>query len=814
MDDATNGGQGDDSRVTLLFDEYRTARDENEALDVEALLERAGEARTELSERIQVFDDLHALSSELDSEDAELPSKLGRFEIQRQLGAGGLGKVYLARDPDLDRTLALKVLDRNLVPDRRERAWVLNEARSLAVLEHEGVVRVIEVGHADGFDYVATEHLTGPTLAEVVLELRRLRLEAGGLDEAPPSEARRLARSLQGYRGRVRCLHQIASALAYCHNRGVIHRDVKPENVVFDGAGVPKLIDFGLAHIEGAEEESQTRITTQLVGSAAYIAPEQVESNQTGADPRSDQFSLCTLFYETLALENPFEGATARQTTASVLRCEVPNLGRRSADVPAELATIVHHGLEREPDDRYDSVQALADDLLAWLEHRPLSVAAPSMAKRAQLWLRRNKRGVAVASAGVFLLIAALMTLWASGVADARRAILDELASVQLSALRSPEDFISSGLVLHGARANAVGFDRGLARTWFGEAVAPQANARIAAWSQALADAFSGSKLPAPGEAGPTEAPVGSEPVQRGEAFFPGLSATQDSGWRFAFFFEQEVCPDCPYNVEERERGTVKLPGEDALAGMRWEIQQMSPPPDPDGGVRVVFEPLARIPNQFPQGSYRLIAALPGADKLEYETHFVVSQLWPPARRIELRARDRTVFDRTMAIPAATAERMLGGPAPVERFRITRDCVTLGEFNRFMRSPEYEQYLTERGPEVVQVRSKSGTDDPVWVDIDAATAYCRWVGGRLPSFEELVVAQEGAWIPTHVEWVCNVSWIQNTWSGMHFDTSDIPGSNGLAIGFNQLRRALPRKDDRSPVFRIAFGDDHPDAYFD
>jgi serine/threonine protein kinase len=389
----------DESPVTELFDEYRLARETGRRVDPEPLLERAGSARAELEGRIRVFEQLAGLSQTFRAglADAKKPRTLGRFVIERSLGRGGLSRVFLALDPTLGRTVALKVLDQGFLADSAERLWILNEARSLARLAHPGVVQVFDVGQADGFDFVELEHLTGPTLGQVIRALRSLRGGAGS-PTSPPPETFAVARALQSTEARLRLLQRLASALAYCHNRGVIHRDIKPDNVVLDREARPKLVDFGLAHQaadgDSGGERERPAITEAFIGTRAYLAPEQVEGKRTGADPRSDQFSLGTLAYELLALVHPFAGATDAESEAAVRRADPERLRRRLSGhsrasgarggAPRELEIAIHRALARLPDERYANVQAFADDLQAILEHRPISSAPPPHPGRAR----------------------------------------------------------------------------------------------------------------------------------------------------------------------------------------------------------------------------------------------------------------------------------------------------------------------------------------------------------------------------------------------------------------------------------------------
>ena len=177
------------------------------------------------------------------------------------------------------------------------------------------MVKVHEVGETATHTYLAMELVTGPSLRAVIDELAR---RARGEPPSQKSDVANLAERLRPYSARIAVLRQLADALATCHDQGVLHRDIKPHNVLFDAQGAPKLIDFGLAHDKRADEDSRIGLTQNLVGTAAYLAPEQVSDNETGANPRSDQFSLGIVAYELCALLNPFLKETQRATMAAI----------------------------------------------------------------------------------------------------------------------------------------------------------------------------------------------------------------------------------------------------------------------------------------------------------------------------------------------------------------------------------------------------------------------------------------------------------------------------------------------------------------
>ena len=264
-------------------------------------------------------------------EEAIQPS-FGRYQLVRELGAGGMGTVYLAHDPELGRRVALKLL--------RGSEWARNEARSLARISHPNVVEVYEVGD----DYFAMEYVDGRPLRPQGTVVERLEL-----------------------------LIQIADALAFCHARGVLSRDVKPANVLVDTEGKPRLIDFGLAHLEG-DETTQLNITQSLIATPAYMAPEQIESGETGASELSDQFSFGVMAYEVLTGRNPFLRKTRSTTLAAITRCS-PD---RPTRLPRDLQNILLRMLELRPERRYAAMSDVRDDLTAVLELRPVSVSGPN----------------------------------------------------------------------------------------------------------------------------------------------------------------------------------------------------------------------------------------------------------------------------------------------------------------------------------------------------------------------------------------------------------------------------------------------------
>jgi len=696
-------------RLEELFGEYLEAVDRG--LDREQeLLERAGELAEELLGRMQLERELRTLAPERAThpgEDAP-PQHLGRFRILGVLGSGGISVVYLAHDPELGRRVALKVLKQESLLERQNRAWMLNEARVLAQLDHPAVVRVHEVGNTGTHTYLAMELVTGPSLRAVLDELAR-RAHGEAPVELVPGVAT-LADRLQSFTERIALLRQLADALACCHDRGILHRDLKPHNVLFDAQGTPRLIDFGLAHDARADEDSRIGLTQNLVGTAAYLAPEQVSGNETGADPRSDQFSFGILAYELCALTNPFLKASQRLTMAAIEAADPPSIRALVPALPNDLALVIHHALALEPRARYADLRALERDLAALLEHRPVTVVEPSLAHVAQLWLRRHRRGVTIVATALALFLGTSTTAWVVRSYGEQRRFQGVLDAIEPETLRETAEFERAYTLLIGLREQARELDNSALRRRI-HSSATLAVARVAeAWSRQLDLRFR-------------------------EAASAGV--LQENAFRQLFELDKQLCPEAPWNETYRSRGRVDYglpPGVEAR--IEYVVTEVG---------SVSFHPVGR-PTTFERypipGIYRLHARRAGDLRVELEAAFYVPFGWPPEIGLELRPRG-TVFQDALAFEATSLS--LGEPEPIEvpAFRITKNVVTAGEFRRFLEESGADHVLShpdplERGP----VRD----EDPAIVSPVAALAYCRSVGGRLPFFQELCVTEDaGLW---------------------------------------------------------------------
>ena len=287
---------------------------------------------------------------------------LGRFQLRERLGDGGFGQVFLAFDPRLDRDVALKVLkERN--PSERVMERFFREARSAARLDHPNIVAVHDAGFDNGRCWVAFHFVSGRPL-NWYRDHHRL---------DPPTAAR--------------ILRDLADAVDHAHRQGVLHRDIKPANVLIDDHGRPRLIDFGLAR--RSDLDSSLTRDGAVVGTPAYMSPEQALGFSKQVDERSDVFSLGVIFFEVLSGQRPYPtasyarraGRTIAPPSAEPAKARPPSVRAINPEVPSALDRICLRAIAQDPQDRYPSARALADDLDLWLlAHRGGRVRLPRAA--------------------------------------------------------------------------------------------------------------------------------------------------------------------------------------------------------------------------------------------------------------------------------------------------------------------------------------------------------------------------------------------------------------------------------------------------
>src|SRR5712671_5102397 len=312
----------------------------------------------------------------------------GDYELLEQIGRGGQGVVFRARQKSLNRTVALKVISLGQWASEAHLKRFRLEAEAAARLEHPGIVPIHEVGERDGSCYFSMKFVEGGQLDEVV--------------KRSPMSTRRAAELIA----------KVARTVHYAHEHGILHRDLKPGNILLDPKGEPHLTDFGLARL--VESESSVTQTLDVLGTPSYMAPEQAVGNNEAISSVTDVYGLGAVLYQLLTGYPPFAGGTTYETIKLLLDTEPRQPRLWNAKIDRDLSTICLKCLEKDPKRRYPSALALAEDLERWLKHEPIQARHTGVFMRGGKWVRRNPTSALLVASLVGLAAAASWIVWKS----------------------------------------------------------------------------------------------------------------------------------------------------------------------------------------------------------------------------------------------------------------------------------------------------------------------------------------------------------------------------------------------------------------
>ena len=412
---ASNPAPGDEHALHELLDRFRQQNPDGDADDLrawaekerdtavdEAALESAEQMLRERAEATRLLQpelrtaSLDSIFGRRGSREKTAPDmsaesqalsvgrRIGSFRLTRFIARGGMGQVWEAYDEELRRSVALKLVLPERI-DARSLQLFAREARAGGRVSHPNLVTTLGYGTDEGLAWIAQELVPGSwTLKDSLDEVRS--------QESVPKGYYREVAELIG---------KVADGVQAAHDAGVIHRDLKPQNILIAEDDTPKVTDFGLARVT---DESVMSQSGEVAGTWAYMSPEQVTAKRMGLDSRSDVFSLGVVLYELLTLRRPFQGDTTHQIAAQIIAVDPPDANRIRSQCPRELAVVCGKALEKHPDRRYGSMGELAADLRRHLADEPVLAKPPTAVERATKWVRRHPTVSAAVAVGLIAL--------------------------------------------------------------------------------------------------------------------------------------------------------------------------------------------------------------------------------------------------------------------------------------------------------------------------------------------------------------------------------------------------------------------------
>ncbi len=430
-DDLSRDSDGDRDEVELLADELLRRLRQGEAPTIQEYVDRRPDLAAAIQELFPTLLFVEELGDETSSEQARrLPKpwslaqnessaihpklaessstglrQVGEYRILREIGRGGMGIVYEAEQESLGRRVALKVLPFHVLLGSRPLERFQQEARAAARLTHPNIVSVFGVGEHLGFHYFVMQLIAGKGLDQVIEEVRRLRDNPSSSSDSvlAGDQGSRAGRELY-HKNVCRIARDAARALDHAHREGVLHRDVKPSNLLLDSTGHVWLADFGLAKSMDSDQLTQSG---DFIGTLRYMAPERFKG---WSDPRSDIYSLGLTLFELLALRPAFSEQDRQQLLRRLATDSPPQLRKIDRSIPEALETIVLKATEREPAQRYSSAEAFADDLDRYLRGEPVTARRSSWIAQLTLWCARNPT-IASLTAAVLVLLCVVVVV-------------------------------------------------------------------------------------------------------------------------------------------------------------------------------------------------------------------------------------------------------------------------------------------------------------------------------------------------------------------------------------------------------------------
>jgi serine/threonine protein kinase len=308
---------------------------------------------------------------------AAILGELGDYELLEEIGRGGQGVVFRARQKSLNRTVALKVISLGQWASKAHGKRFRRETEAAASLDHPGIVPIHEVGERDGSCYFSMQFIEGGQLDEVV------------------------RRTPMSIRQAAELIAKVARTVHYAHEHGILHRDIKPGNILLDKNGEPHLTDFGLARL--LDTQSSVTRTIDVLGTPSYMAPEQAAGEHAKISKATDVYGLGAVLYQLLTGHPPFAGGTSYQTIRLLLDTEPRQPRFWNRKIARDLSTICLKCLEKDPQGRYSSALALAEDLEHWLRHEPIRAHRTGIFTRGRKWVRRNPTSALLAASLIAL---------------------------------------------------------------------------------------------------------------------------------------------------------------------------------------------------------------------------------------------------------------------------------------------------------------------------------------------------------------------------------------------------------------------------